>query len=42
MPLVEIVRGENSSEESVQKAIAFTRKIDKLPLPSRSAPRSSS
>ena len=38
MPLVEIVRGEASSEESVQKAIAFTRKIDKLPLPCKSAP----
>src|SRR5690349_581471 len=38
MPLVEIVRGEHSSEESVQKAIAFTRKIDKLPLPCKSAP----
>src|SRR5262245_39370566 len=38
MPLVEIVRGEASSDESMQKAIAFTRKIDKLPLPCRSAP----
>ncbi len=38
MPLVEIVRGETSSEESIQKAIAFTRKIDKLPLPCKSAP----
>ena len=38
MPLVEIVRGEQTSEESVQKAIAFTRKIDKLPLPCKSAP----
>ena len=38
MPLVEIVRGEHSSDESVQKAIAFTRKIDKLPLPCKSAP----
>jgi 3-hydroxyacyl-CoA dehydrogenase/enoyl-CoA hydratase/3-hydroxybutyryl-CoA epimerase len=38
MPLVEIVRGEESSEESIQKAIAFTRRIDKLPLPCRSAP----
>ncbi len=38
LPLVEIVRGENTSEESIQKAIAFTRKIDKLPLPCRSAP----
>ena len=38
LPLVEIVRGEASSEEAVQKAIAFTRKIDKLPLPCKSAP----
>jgi 3-hydroxyacyl-CoA dehydrogenase/enoyl-CoA hydratase/3-hydroxybutyryl-CoA epimerase len=38
LPLVEIVRGENSSEDSIQKAIAFTRKIDKLPLPCRSSP----
>jgi 3-hydroxyacyl-CoA dehydrogenase/enoyl-CoA hydratase/3-hydroxybutyryl-CoA epimerase len=38
MPLVEIVRGEASSEDAIQKAIAFTRKIDKLPLPCRSSP----
>lgn len=38
LPLVEIVRGESTSEDSVQKAIAFTRKIDKLPLPCKSAP----
>jgi 3-hydroxyacyl-CoA dehydrogenase/enoyl-CoA hydratase/3-hydroxybutyryl-CoA epimerase len=38
LPLVEIVRGENSSEESIQKAIAFTRRIDKLPLPCKSSP----
>jgi 3-hydroxyacyl-CoA dehydrogenase / enoyl-CoA hydratase / 3-hydroxybutyryl-CoA epimerase len=38
LPLVEIVRGEQSSDESIQKAIAFTRKIDKLPLPCKSAP----
>ncbi|MEO8017242.1 MAG: 3-hydroxyacyl-CoA dehydrogenase NAD-binding domain-containing protein [Pseudomonadota bacterium] len=38
LPLVEIVRGETSSEESIQKAIAFTRRIDKLPLPCKSAP----
>jgi len=38
LPLVEIVRGESSSEESIQKAIAFTRRIDKLPLPCKSAP----
>jgi 3-hydroxyacyl-CoA dehydrogenase / enoyl-CoA hydratase / 3-hydroxybutyryl-CoA epimerase len=38
MPLVEIVRGEASSEDALQKAIAFTRRIDKLPLPCKSAP----
>jgi 3-hydroxyacyl-CoA dehydrogenase / enoyl-CoA hydratase / 3-hydroxybutyryl-CoA epimerase len=38
LPLVEIVKGEASSEDSIQKAIAFTRKIDKLPLPCKSAP----
>jgi 3-hydroxyacyl-CoA dehydrogenase/enoyl-CoA hydratase/3-hydroxybutyryl-CoA epimerase len=38
MPLVEIVRGEASSDDSIQKAIAFTRRIDKLPLPCKSAP----
>jgi 3-hydroxyacyl-CoA dehydrogenase / enoyl-CoA hydratase / 3-hydroxybutyryl-CoA epimerase len=38
LPLVEIVRGEHSSEESIQTAIAFTRKIDKLPLPCKSSP----
>jgi 3-hydroxyacyl-CoA dehydrogenase/enoyl-CoA hydratase/3-hydroxybutyryl-CoA epimerase len=38
MPLVEIVRGESSSEDAVQKAIAFTRRIDKLPLPCKSSP----
>jgi 3-hydroxyacyl-CoA dehydrogenase / enoyl-CoA hydratase / 3-hydroxybutyryl-CoA epimerase len=38
LPLVEIVRGEQSSEDSIQRAIAFTRRIDKLPLPCKSAP----
>jgi len=38
LPLVEIVKGEATSEDTVQKAIAFTRKIDKLPLPCKSAP----
>jgi 3-hydroxyacyl-CoA dehydrogenase/enoyl-CoA hydratase/3-hydroxybutyryl-CoA epimerase len=38
LPLVEIVRGENTSDDSIQRAIAFTRKIDKLPLPCKSAP----
>lgn len=38
LPLVEIVRGETTSEDTIQKAIAFTRRIDKLPLPCKSAP----
>jgi 3-hydroxyacyl-CoA dehydrogenase/enoyl-CoA hydratase/3-hydroxybutyryl-CoA epimerase len=38
MPLVEIVRGAESGDTAIQKAIAFTRRIDKLPLPCRSAP----
>ena len=38
MPLVEIVRGEASGDDAIQKAIAFTRKLDKLPLPCKSAP----
>jgi 3-hydroxyacyl-CoA dehydrogenase/enoyl-CoA hydratase/3-hydroxybutyryl-CoA epimerase len=38
LPLVEIVRGESTSDDTVQRAIAFTRKIDKLPLPCKSAP----
>jgi 3-hydroxyacyl-CoA dehydrogenase/enoyl-CoA hydratase/3-hydroxybutyryl-CoA epimerase len=38
LPLVEVVRGETSSEDSIQKAIAFTRRIDKLPLPCKSSP----
>ncbi len=38
MPLVEIVRTESSSVETVQKAIAFTQHIGKLPLPVKSSP----
>lgn len=38
LPLVEIVRGESSSEVSIQKAIAFTRAIDKLPVLCKSSP----
>jgi 3-hydroxyacyl-CoA dehydrogenase/enoyl-CoA hydratase/3-hydroxybutyryl-CoA epimerase len=38
MPLVEIVRGAETGDDAVQKAIAFTRRIDKLPLPCKSAP----
>src|SRR5689334_7552995 len=38
MQLVEIVQGPQTSEEVMQAAQAFTRQIDKLPLPCRSAP----
>ncbi len=38
MPLVEIVRAEDSSPEMVQNAIAFTQHIGKLPLPVKSSP----
>ncbi len=38
MQLVEIVQGDGTHAEAAQKAIWFTRKLDKLPLPCRSAP----
>ena len=38
MPLVEIVRGENTSNETMKQALAFGRQIDKLPLPVKSSP----
>lgn len=38
MPLVEIVRGENTADEVMKKALAFGRQIDKLPLPVKSSP----
>jgi 3-hydroxyacyl-CoA dehydrogenase/enoyl-CoA hydratase/3-hydroxybutyryl-CoA epimerase len=38
MPLVEIVRGANTDETIVKKALAFGRQIDKLPLPVKSTP----
>ena len=38
MMLVEIVQGPLTSDEVMQAAQAFTRKIDKLPLPCKSAP----
>ena len=38
MPLVEIVRGANTDEAVVKKALAFGRQIDKLPLPVKSTP----
>jgi len=38
MPLVEVVAGERTSPEVAQRAAAFVRRIDKLPLPVRDAP----
>jgi 3-hydroxyacyl-CoA dehydrogenase/enoyl-CoA hydratase/3-hydroxybutyryl-CoA epimerase len=38
MPLVEIVKTESSSAQTIQHAIAFTQHIGKLPLPVRSSP----
>jgi 3-hydroxyacyl-CoA dehydrogenase/enoyl-CoA hydratase/3-hydroxybutyryl-CoA epimerase len=38
MMLVEIIRSELSRADIVEDAIAFTRRLDKLPLPCRSSP----
>lgn len=38
MPLVEIIHTEATDPAVTQAAIAFTRKLDKLPVPCRSAP----
>ena len=38
MPLVEVVQSADSDPAAVATALAFTRRIDKLPLPCRSAP----
>ena len=38
MPLIEIVNGVQTRQEVLQQAIDFSRRIDKLPLPVRSAP----
>lgn len=38
MQLVEIVSGSNTSEEAAAKATAFTRHINRLPLPVKSSP----
>jgi 3-hydroxyacyl-CoA dehydrogenase / enoyl-CoA hydratase / 3-hydroxybutyryl-CoA epimerase len=38
MPLVEVVRSERTRPEALTAALAFTRRIDKLPLPCRSSP----
>jgi 3-hydroxyacyl-CoA dehydrogenase/enoyl-CoA hydratase/3-hydroxybutyryl-CoA epimerase len=38
MMLVEIIRSEQTRAEVVEDALAFTRRLDKLPLPCRSSP----
>jgi 3-hydroxyacyl-CoA dehydrogenase/enoyl-CoA hydratase/3-hydroxybutyryl-CoA epimerase len=38
MQLIEVVRGGASNEETVARAMTFTRKIDRLPLPVTSTP----
>lgn len=38
MPLVEVIAAEHTRPEVTQAATVFTRKLDKLPLPCRSAP----
>ena len=38
MPLVEVVKGEKTSTQTVDQATAFVRQIDKLPLPVKSSP----
>lgn len=38
MPLVEVVEGADSDAEMLKRAAAFVRRIDKLPLPVKSAP----
>jgi len=38
MPLVEVVQAAQSDPAVMQSALAFTRKLDKLPVPCRSAP----
>ena len=38
MPLVEVIKGERSREEEVQKGCAFVTAIDKFPLIARSSP----
>lgn len=38
MQLVEVVKGQQTTQAVVDKAIAFVRKIDRLPLPVKSSP----
>jgi 3-hydroxyacyl-CoA dehydrogenase / enoyl-CoA hydratase / 3-hydroxybutyryl-CoA epimerase len=38
LPLVEVIKGEQTDDTTVQKALSFVTQIGKLPLPCRSAP----
>ncbi len=38
LPLVEVIRGAETSDETMQAAMSFVTRIGKLPLPCRSAP----
>lgn len=38
MPLLEVIRAENSDERMTQRGLAFARQIDKLAVPCRSSP----
>ena len=38
LPLVEVIRGDGTSEETMLAAMSFVTRIGKLPLPCRSAP----
>ncbi len=38
LPLVEVIRGRDTSDECVEKALQFVAQIGKVPLPCRSAP----
>jgi 3-hydroxyacyl-CoA dehydrogenase/enoyl-CoA hydratase/3-hydroxybutyryl-CoA epimerase len=38
MPLVEVIRGSDTAPANVELTLAFTRALDKLPLPCQSAP----
>ena len=38
LPLVEVIRGSQTSEATLERALAFTVQIGKLPLPCKSAP----
>jgi 3-hydroxyacyl-CoA dehydrogenase / enoyl-CoA hydratase / 3-hydroxybutyryl-CoA epimerase len=38
LPLVEVIRGEQTSDETMSAAMSFVTRIGKLPLPCRSAP----